>query len=69
LGSTILGSPLPRVLQVWNLSIVLAGIRSGRSFHVEYDQQMQSMVEAGIEVIRTDHSWVSEEPSFIRDYK
>lgn len=70
LGSTILGSPLPRVLQVWNLSIVLAGIRSGRSFHVvEFDQQMQSMVEAGIEVVRTDHSWVSEEPSFIRDYK
>jgi hypothetical protein len=57
-------------LQVWNLSIVLAGIRSGRSFHVvEYDQQAQSMAEAGIEVIRTGHSWVSEEPSFIRDYK
>ncbi|KAJ3455374.1 hypothetical protein MRS44_013974 [Fusarium solani] len=59
-GSTIPGSSLPRALQVWNLSIVLAGIRSGRSFHiVEYDQQMQSMVEAGIEVIRTDHSWIS----------
>ncbi|KAI8710572.1 hypothetical protein NCS52_01557400 [Fusarium sp. LHS14.1] len=59
-GSTILGCPLPRVLQVWNLSIVLAGIRSGRSFHVvECDQQVRSMVGVGIEVIRTDHSWIS----------
>ncbi|RSL43385.1 hypothetical protein CEP54_015103 [Fusarium duplospermum] len=50
-GSTIPGTSLPRALQVWNLSIMLAGIRSGRSFHVvEYDQQMQSMVEAGIEI-------------------
>ncbi|KAI8710789.1 hypothetical protein NCS52_01538800 [Fusarium sp. LHS14.1] len=57
LGSTILGSPLPRILQVWNLSIVLAGIRSGRSFHVvECDQQVRSMVGVGIEVIHTDHS-------------